>query len=89
MKTTIDFPDSLLRKAKARAAERGVSLRQFVTEPLEGKVSGAGQAAEKPWMQAFGGLRHFRKENLRIPKIIDEEFGQLPEDRDCLRRERW
>jgi hypothetical protein len=34
MKTTLDLPDPLFRKAKATAAERGQSLKEFVTEAL-------------------------------------------------------
>ena len=35
MKTTIDLPDALYRKAKIRAAERGTTLRALLTESLE------------------------------------------------------
>ena len=35
MKTTLEMPDSVFRKAKAKAAERGIPFRQFVTEAVE------------------------------------------------------
>ena len=35
MKTTIDLPDVLYRRAKIRAAERGTTLRALLTESLE------------------------------------------------------
>ena len=35
MKTTIDLPDALYRRAKVRAAERGTTLRSLLTESLE------------------------------------------------------
>ena len=35
MKTTIDLPDALYRRAKIRAAERGTTLRALLTESLE------------------------------------------------------
>ena len=38
MKTTIEIPDPLFRKAKATAAERGQSLKAFVTEALIDKL---------------------------------------------------
>ncbi|MGH9558903.1 MAG: antitoxin [Bryobacteraceae bacterium] len=83
MKTTLEMPDAILRKAKAKAAERGVPLRQFVTEAVEAKLRESETNTEKPWMKMFGGLRHLHKENLRIQRIIDEEFEQIePEDRD-------
>jgi hypothetical protein len=35
----------------------------------------------KPWMKSFGALRHLHEENVRIQRIIDEEFEQIePED---------
>ncbi len=80
MKTTLEMPDAVLRKAKARAAERGVPLRQFVTEAVEEKLA-APATSDKPWMKSFGQLRHLHKETERINKIIEEEFEQIePED---------
>ncbi|MFT6180283.1 MAG: hypothetical protein ACI9NQ_000514 [Paracoccaceae bacterium] len=35
MKTTIDLPDSLFRKAKVHAATNGISLKTFVTRAIE------------------------------------------------------
>jgi hypothetical protein len=75
VKTTLEIPDPVFRKAKAKAAEQGVSLRQFVTEAVEEKLHCAGVA--KPWMKSFGGLRHLHKENVRIQKLIDEEFETI------------
>jgi hypothetical protein len=81
VKTTLEMPDSIFRKAKAKAAERGIPLRQFVTEAVEAKLRSADCDAEKPWMKSVGGLRHMHKENLRIQRIIDEEFETIdPED---------
>jgi hypothetical protein len=34
MRTTIDMPDGLMRAAKARAAERGESLKELVNRAL-------------------------------------------------------
>ena len=79
VKTTLEIPDKVFRKAKAKAAERGIPLRQFVTEAVEEKL--AAPADEKPWMKYFGGMSHLHEENLRIDKLIEEEFGQIePED---------
>ena len=79
MKTTLEIPDAVFRKAKAKAAEQGIPLRQFVTEAVEAKSKAPSE--EKPWMKMAGGLRHLHKENVRIQKLIDKEFGQIePED---------
>ena len=80
MKTTLEFPDTVFRKAKAEAAQRGIPLRQFVTEAVQEKLAAA-KPVDKPWMKALGGLRHLHDENVRIQKLIDEEFGTIdPED---------
>jgi hypothetical protein len=79
MKTTLEIPDAVFRKAKARAAEKGIPLRQFVTEAVEEKLKAS--TRDKPWMKMAGGLHHLHKETVRIQKLIDEEFGQVePED---------
>lgn len=82
MKTTLEMPDPVFRKAKAKAAEQGIPLRQFVTEAVQEKLAASRSYADKPWMKGFGKLRHLHEENVRIQKIIDEEFEQIePEDR--------
>ena len=73
MKRTLDIRDAVFQKAKAQAAKQGISLRQFVTEAVAEKLKPTSEA--KPWMQVVGGLRHLKKENARINRIIEEEFG--------------
>jgi hypothetical protein len=34
MKTTLDIPDDLFREAKVRAAEKGITLKELMTEGL-------------------------------------------------------
>jgi len=77
VKTTLEMPDPVLRKAKAKAAAVGIPLRQFVTEAVEEKLRASDQAAKKPWMKTIGGLKHLHKDNLRVQRIIDEEFGKI------------
>ena len=80
MKTTIEIPDTLFRRAKSAAAERGIPLRALVSEALVNKLR-VHDGDSKPWMQAFGKLRHLNKETSRINRIIEEEFERIePED---------
>ena len=82
MKTTLEIPDAIFRRAKSEAAERGIPLREFVSEAVREKLASRGRATDKPWMAAFGKLRRLRKETFRINRIVEEEFEQLePEDR--------
>ena len=81
MKMTVDLPASTFRRAKTLAAERGMTLEQWVTEALEvypaphAKEPHESQAA--PWMAGFGALAHLSEENRRILGLIEEEFGIL------------
>jgi hypothetical protein len=85
MKTTIEIPDPLFRRAKARAAERGQSLKEFVSEALRASLAAdvaRASGEEPPWMAGFGKLRRLRAETARIQRSIDEEFETIePEDR--------
>ena len=80
MKTTIEVPDALFRRAKSVAAQRGIPLRALVSEALAEKLRAVG-AEERPWVKSFGKLRGLHKETLRIDKVIEQECGQIePED---------
>jgi hypothetical protein len=85
MKTTIEIPDLLFRKAKSKAAERGQTLKELVTEALQEKLAANArkvQQGEPEWMKGFGRLRRLRKETVRIQARIDAIFEVIePEDR--------
>ena len=85
MKTTIEIPDPLFRKAKSKAAERGQTLKELVTEALQEKLGANTSKAlpgEPEWMQGFGKLRRLRKEMERIQARIEDAFEVIePEDR--------
>jgi hypothetical protein len=85
MKTTIEIPDRVFRRAKAKAAERGQPLREYVTEALQEKLAGGSlrtRAEAAPWMKGFGALRPLRRETARIQQRIDSELDIVePEDR--------
>ena len=83
MKTTLEIPDFLFRRAKSVAAERGIPLRQFVTEAVQDKLKITSQ--EKPWMKHLGKLKHLRKSKDRkqIGRRVEEAFEQI--DRELWR----
>jgi hypothetical protein len=81
MKTTLEIPDPIFRRAKSVAAERGIALRVFVSEAVEEKLAAASQKEQKPWARLAGGLKHLRKETARINGVMKREFEQIePED---------
>jgi hypothetical protein len=73
MKTTIEIPDRILRRARSAAGERGISFREFVMEALKAKLTTKSRSRQRPWMAGFGKLRHLRKETARIMRIIEAE----------------
>ena len=76
MKTTLEIPDRLFKRAKSVAAERGIPFRELVTEALSEKLSAPPKGA-KPWMKSFGALRDLRKETMRLQHLIETEFDQI------------
>lgn len=80
MKTTLEIPDKVFRRAKSKAAEQGIPLRQFVTEAVEQKLRELPSSGEKPWMKHIGKLKDLHKETERIDKIIEETFETIDEE---------
>jgi len=74
VKTTLEIPDPIFRRAKSAAAQRGIPLRAFVTEAVEEKLEASFKREEKPWVRLAGGLKHLHKETERINRIIHSEF---------------
>lgn len=48
MKTTIDIPEDLYQKAKIRAIERGVTLKQLVVNSLSKELEGTSRVEDSP-----------------------------------------
>jgi hypothetical protein len=82
VKTTLEIPDFLFRRAKSVAAERGIPLRQFVTEAVQEKLRITPE--EKPWTKHLGKLKHLRNDKDR--KQIEERGAEAFEQID---RELW
>ncbi len=54
MKTTIEMPDELFRKAKAIAALRGQSLKELITAAMERELaSGEAVTAREPTIKDY------------------------------------
>jgi len=82
VKTTLEIPDAVFRKAKAEAAKRGIPLRSLVTEAIADALRAkSGNNRGKAILKGFGALRHLRKETARINRLMEEEFEQI-EDED-------
>lgn len=77
MKTTIDIPEPLYRKAKIRAVEQGTSLKALVLRALEQALSSAGAVTrEVPYFAR-------RKLNAEFQALMDSGvLRPRPEDRE-------
>jgi hypothetical protein len=82
MKTTLEIPDPIFRRAKATAAEHGIPLRQFVSEAVAEKLEAEATRRDKARLALAGKLRHLGKETARINSLIEKEFERIElEDR--------
>lgn len=64
MKTTIDIPDALYRRAKIRAVETGRTLKELVLNSLERELSPAESVVAS--VRTFGQRRQLRPEFQRL-----------------------
>ena len=72
MKTTLEIPDAIFRRAKSVAAARGIPLRELVTEAVKDKLATEAKAGEKPWLKHLGKLKNLHQETIRINALIEE-----------------
>jgi hypothetical protein len=61
MRTTVDIPEDILRKAKSQAALKGMSLKDFVSEALR-----AALYRRSPEFDSKSGDREDREETLHL-----------------------
>ena len=55
MRTTIDIPDPLMKKAKMKAVEKGITLKEFFTQLLENELqTGQPDQGPAPWKKLKG-----------------------------------
>lgn len=64
VKTTIDIPEPLYRKAKVRAAQQGVTLREIVLAALEKDFDPSAGAPVRS-----GNEPHFEIDELGLPRL--------------------
>lgn len=73
MKTTLEIPDAVFRRAKVQAAQENLALREFVTRAVEEKLA-ASQARQQRRRELFGALRQWRRETEKIDRLIADTF---------------
>jgi hypothetical protein len=81
VKTTIEISDELFRKAKATAASRGETLREFVIGALTARLDSVTPPAShrSGWRRVFGLAEPEMVQG--IDALIAAEFEQVPSER--------
>lgn len=82
MKTTIEIPDELFRKAKATAAIRGESLKQFIRDALETSLAAVPppHSERSGWRSVFG---------LAEPKSVESVNRILSAELEAVDLSEW
>lgn len=97
MKTTFDLPDSLVRKAKALAAQQGRAMRDLVAEAIDQRlITKPSEVTDRPegsesrrqsWEAWRARLVQEPDGFWRNPDGIEDE--SFFEDLESIRREPW
>ena len=82
MKTTIEIPDELFKKAKATAALQGESLRKLICDALETRLASLPRPQTEPtgWRSVFG---------LAEPKSVASVDGLIAADLESVDSSEW
>ncbi len=78
MKTTLEVPDSLLRRVKATAAQKGQTMAAFIKAAIEAKLQADAEAGrEKPWMKFAGVFSKHSRESQRVLQAVEKECERI------------
>lgn len=77
MKTTIEIPDKLFKRAKATAALQGESLKELICDALETRLAStpAPRTDRAGWRSVFGLANP--KEVARVDRFIDADLERV------------
>jgi hypothetical protein len=87
VKTTVEMPDKLFRRAKATAAQRGQSLKQLITAALERELSQSNRvacSARPRRAQVQATMRELKKISKRVSAAWPEGVSAV----DAIREQR-
>ena len=84
MKTTLDIPDALFRRVKARAAMQGQSMKVFVVDALRARMRPSSEeipeTGQPAWRRVYGALKREREAVRQVQAVIDREFETVSPD---------
>lgn len=85
MRTTLDLPDELLKRAKIKAVERGTSLRELVGAALEHELN---RPSEPKPMRKRARFPIFDSKAPGALRLTNAEIAKLEGDEDHRRHGR-
>ncbi|MDF9826046.1 hypothetical protein M2103_000266 [Ereboglobus sp. PH5-5] len=81
MKTTLEIPDTVFRKAKAISMRNGQTFGSYVTLAVESRVAeDMRRGNAKPWMRHAGAFKSSPAELAKIRSAIAAEFEQIEDE---------
>ena len=87
MKTTLEMPDKLFRRAKATAAQRGQSLKQLVTVALERELAGPASGT-KTSKRTRSEVEAFLRELDKVSRVISAAWPEGISAVEAIREQR-
>ncbi|MFO7780611.1 MAG: hypothetical protein R6W94_03210 [Spirochaetia bacterium] len=78
MKTTVEIPDDLYRRAKSRAAESGQSFRSLLVDALRARLYGEGNTTSLD--DVFGALAAEREAVYEVQRTLDRDLEHVDPD---------
>ena len=78
MKTTVEIPDDLYRRAKSEAAESGLSFRSVLIEALRARLYGEGDTTTLN--DVFGTLVAETEAVYEVQRTVDRDLEQVDPD---------
>ena len=77
MKTTLEIPDTIFRRAKSAAREQRISFSDFVMQAIKEKLAANRSIGKRPWVKYMGRLKHLHEETERINSLIEEDSENI------------
>jgi hypothetical protein len=78
MKTTVEIPDDLYRRAKSTAAESGQTFRSLLVDALRARLYGQGNTALLD--DVFGALSAEKEAVYEVQRSVDRDLEQVDPD---------
>ena len=78
MKTTVEIPDDLYRRAKSRAAESGQSFRSLLVDALRARLYDEGNTTSLD--DVFGALAAEKDAVYQVQRSVDRDLKQVDPD---------